>query len=180
MIAAPDSVASEIKVIQVKEIIPPTLKDVYTSFIGVREKTGNNDGREVEMFLRTVGLGKGYAWCAAFVKHCLLEAGIKDAKRINGMASSCVSKDLIFSGRKKLKVAKPGDVFTLYYASLKRIGHTGFFDREVNNSVFETVEGNTNDALSREGDGVYKKKRSYNATFNISRWDVEKGDGFLN
>lgn len=31
----------------------------------VREKTGKNDGVEVEMYLRSIGLGKGYAWCVA-------------------------------------------------------------------------------------------------------------------
>ncbi|HRO18524.1 MAG TPA: hypothetical protein PLU07_10055, partial [Ferruginibacter sp.] len=63
-----------------------------------------------------------------------------------------------------------GDVFTLYYAHLKRIGHTGFHHKKINSSVYESVEGNTNAAGSREGDGVYKKKRSYNATHSISRW----------
>lgn len=149
-----------------------SLQSVYTKFIGVREKTGNNDGKEVEMFLQSVGLGKGYAWCAAFVKYCMLEAGIKSAEKINGMALSCENKkNMVFQKGKHLKDAKAGDVFTLYYAKLGRIGHTGFFDKPVNSSLFETVEGNTNNQSSREGDGVYRRKRSYNSTFSISRWE---------
>lgn len=147
------------------------LQEIYTSFIGIREKTGNNDGPEVEMFLRSVGLGKGYAWCAAFVKYCMLEAGIKSAEKMNGMALSCENKkNMVFQKGIHLKEAMPGDVFTLYYARLGRIGHTGFFDKEINSSIFESVEGNTNNQNSREGDGVYRRKRSYNATYSISRW----------
>lgn len=158
---------------QIIVVVPETksLQSIYTKFIGVREKTGNNDGKEVEMFLRSVGLGKGYAWCAAFVKYCMLEAGIKAAEKMNGMALSCENKkNMVFQKGSHLKEAKPGDVFTLYYARLGRIGHTGFYDRPVNSSVFETVEGNTNNQNSREGDGVYRRKRSYNATYSISRW----------
>lgn len=148
-----------------------SLVDIYTSYIGVREATGKNDGVEVERFLKSVGLGKGYPWCAAFVKTCLLEAGILDANRINGMALSCENKNqMIYKGKQMTGEPQPGDVFTLYYASLKRIGHTGFHHRRINSSVYESVEGNTNAAGSREGDGVYKKKRSYNATHSISRW----------
>lgn len=158
------------------EAVPPaaptrTLDEVYTSYIGVREATGKNDGQEVELFLKSVGLGKGYPWCAAFVKHCLLEANVPGVDKINGMALSCENKNrMIFKSRQMFGEPKPGDVFTLYYAHLKRIGHTGFHHRRVNSSVYESVEGNTNAAGSREGDGVYKKKRSYNATHSISRW----------
>lgn len=155
------------------EVIPVNLRlqEIYTSYIGVREKTGSNDGKEVEMFLRSVGLGKGYAWCAAFVKYCMLEAGIKSAEKMNGMALSCENKkNMVFQKGIHLKEAMPGDVFTLYYARLGRIGHTGFFDKDINGTLYESVEGNTNNQNSREGDGVYRRKRSYNSTFSISRW----------
>ncbi|HUM50476.1 MAG TPA: hypothetical protein PK431_01630 [Chitinophagales bacterium] len=71
---------------------------------------------------------------------------------------------------KRITTPIAGDVFTLYFPKLKRIGHTGFFDQEINSKVFRSVEGNTNAAGSREGDGVYIKYRSYNATYSINRW----------
>lgn len=37
------------------------LVGIYEDFIGVREKTGNNDGKEVERFLAHENLGKGFA-----------------------------------------------------------------------------------------------------------------------
>ncbi|MEN9447125.1 MAG: hypothetical protein RJA25_415 [Bacteroidota bacterium] len=145
------------------------ITDTYLSQVGVREATGKNDGKEVEQYLKSVGLGKGYAWCAAFVKWSLEQCGIKTD--INAMALSAHRKErLVFFKGQKIKEPQPGDVFTLYYPSLKRIGHTGFFHQQVNSAVFKTVEGNTNQAGSREGDGVYIKYRSYNATYSINRW----------
>ena len=151
-----------------------TLRAIYTSTVGVREATGKNDGYWVEIFLKSVGLGPSFAWCAAGVKYDLLKAGVTEASRINGMALSCENKNnYVFKSGKLLKQIQPGDVFTLWYASLGRIGHTGFADKQINSSFYESVEGNTNVAGSREGDGKYRKRRSYNATYSITRWITE-------
>jgi hypothetical protein len=40
---------------------------LYTAELGIKEKTGHNDGPRVEEYLRQVGLKKGDPWCAAFV-----------------------------------------------------------------------------------------------------------------
>lgn len=152
----------------------PEITAVYLSQIGVGELTGHNDGKDVEKYLRSVGLGKGYAWCAAFVHWCLDSAGISN--KINGAAASAHnSKDLVWYHKTQLKIPEAGDVFTLWYNSLGRIGHTGFFHKKINSKVYESVEGNTGagaaiDVGTREGDGVYKKYRSFNATYSISRW----------
>ena len=147
----------------------PLLEIVYLSQLGVREKTGKNDGPEVEMYLKATGLGKGNPWCAAFVRWCFDESGTKTT--ITAWSPTAENKkNLVFKNRDFYKEPQSGDVFTLYYNSLKRVGHTGFFHRKVNSSIYESVEGNTNAEGSREGDGVYMKKRSYNATHSISRW----------
>ncbi len=147
----------------------PTLVESYTSQIGVREATGNNDGKAVEMYLKTVGLDKGYPWCAAFVKWNLVQCNISNT--INGMALSCHNKNnVVYEKNHFIKDPEPGDVFTLFYPKLGRIGHTGFFDEQINSSIYKSVEGNTNEAGSREGDGVFIKYRSYNATYSITRW----------
>ncbi|MCU0383758.1 MAG: hypothetical protein MUF68_06795, partial [Cyclobacteriaceae bacterium] len=51
-------------VTQVGFASPPTIKESYDSQLGVREATGKNDGKAVEMYLATVNLTKGYPWCA--------------------------------------------------------------------------------------------------------------------
>lgn len=145
------------------------IEQTYNSQLGVREATGKNDGVQVETYLKSVKLGKGYAWCAAFVKWCFDQCGIKTT--INAMALSTHRPGhLVYYKGKQLRPPIAGDVGTLYYQHLGRIGHTFFYDKEINSKIYRSVEGNTNSAGSREGDGVYIKYRSYKATYSISRW----------
>lgn len=145
------------------------LDSVYNSYVGVRELTGKNDGKEVELFLKSCGLGKGYAWCSCFVRHCLDVAKIKNT--VTAWSPNAENrKNIIFEKGVFWKSPMKGDVFVIYYPSLKRVGHTGFFDGMINKKTFYSVEGNTNSAGSREGDGVYRKIRSFNAIKTITRW----------
>ncbi|MDF2381308.1 CHAP domain-containing protein [Nostoc ellipsosporum NOK] len=145
------------------------LQQVYTSQIGVREATGRNDGPEVERYLRAVGLGKGNAWCAAFVRWCFDQVGIRTP--ITAWSPTAYNaKNPVWRNGRLITEPRPGDVFCLWYPSLGRIAHTGFYDRRINSTVYESVEGNTNEAGSRSGDGVYRRKRSFRATYVISRW----------
>ncbi|MEJ6979653.1 hypothetical protein WG906_04280 [Pedobacter sp. P351] len=63
----------------------------------------------------------------------------------------------------------PGDVFGIFFASKGRIAHCGFVD-SWNDSWLLTVEGNTNEAGSREGDGVYKKRRLKSTVHMVANW----------
>ncbi len=149
------------------------IREQYRKMIGIKEATGNNDGKEVEKILATVGLGKGFPWCAAAVKYGLLNAGIVSAKQINGMALSCENKkSFVYKSRTWLRQLIHGDVFTIYYARLKRIGHTGFVDRIANKEygTVVTYEGNTNSGGSRDGDGFYVRIRQIASLHSISRW----------
>lgn len=147
-----------------------TVQDVYTRNIGVREiPKGSNWGPSIKVYLNSVNVKTPAAWCAAFVHYCLSKAGIPNT--ITAWSPTAHNpKNLVYFQNKLLKGPEPGDVFCLWFPKLKRIAHTGFFDRQQNNSIFVSVEGNTNEAGSREGDGVYRKYRSYKATYSISRW----------
>lgn len=145
------------------------LQRIYRSQIGVREATGNNDGPEVEMYLRSTGLGKGNSWCAAFVHWCFQQAHIPNT--VTAWSPTAHNpNNIVWFQLKFQKKPLPGDVLTLYSASLGRIHHTGFVDAEINTSLYQSVEGNTNDNGSVNGDGVYERKRSYNTTYSITRW----------
>ncbi|GIV50665.1 MAG: hypothetical protein KatS3mg038_1186 [Candidatus Kapaibacterium sp.] len=48
----------------------PAWLDTARNYLHVRE-TSPNCSRDIERFLRSVGLPCGYAWCAAFVRYCL-------------------------------------------------------------------------------------------------------------
>lgn len=137
------------------------LDQVYSSQIGVRELTGNNDGKQVEAYLRAVDIYQPVAWCAAFVKWVFVACAIETTG--NAWSPSW------FPVSKQVKEPQKGDVFGLYFKRLKRIGHVGFVD-EVHEDYVLTVEGNTNKAGSREGDGVYRKRRLRTQLFKVSRW----------
>ena len=168
------TIPADESLLEVEEVVlpeqKPTLQEIYSSQIGVRELTGKNDGPEVEMYLKTVGLGKGYSWCSAFVKWSLDEAEIPN--KINAWSPTAENKkNIIYQARRFIAEPEPGDVFTIWFPRMKRIGHTGFFDGRQNETIIVTVEGNTNEAGSREGDGVYKKYRSLKTIHTISRWN---------
>src|SRR6266542_4838979 len=56
------------------------LRQVYYSQVGVREKTGHNDGTQVEKYLTFCHMTKGSEWCSAFVSWCFNEAQIRELR----------------------------------------------------------------------------------------------------
>ncbi len=135
------------------------VKQSFTSQIGIREKSGKNDGVMVETYLRHCGLGKGNPWCAAFVCWNFSQAGVKNPR--SGYCPDLFSKKYVIYTRGQPSKRGPpqaGDIFGLYFPEKKRIAHTGYIESWGENYVI-TVEGNTNEAGSREGDGVYRKRR---------------------
>ena len=139
---------------------------------GVRE-VGKNAGPDVEKYLQCLGMSKGSPWCAAFVSWCVMTSrGLaKPPKWCSGSAVSLFQ----MSGKNAIKVTpvdtdfkskvKPGYIWsraqdaTAAAAARKGSwcqGHTGIVVA-VDATGFHTIEGNTNAAGSREGDGVYRK-----------------------
>lgn len=146
-----------------------TCRIVYLSQVGVREATGHNDGPEVEKYLKATGLGKGYSWCASFVRWTFDQAGVPtNITAYSPTAHNSIS--IIWFQDKQVDEVAPADVFTLWYLAKNRIAHTGFIDSDGGNGMVETVEGNTNGGGSRDGDGVYKRKRLKRSLYSITRW----------
>lgn len=144
---------------------------VYRSQIGVKELTGNNDGLEVQMYLESVGLKKGQAWCAAYVYWCFQKANIEAIK--SGWSPNWFKlKYVIYKKNISSLQQTPqqGDVGGLYYAKLGRYGHTFFIDYWSNGSFCITVEGNSNEDGSREGNKVVKKKRLKSQISVVARY----------
>jgi len=123
----------------------------------------------VETYLASVNLSRGNPWCAAFVSYCLTQNHIANPK--SGWAPNYFTKSstIYIRGGLKNRTPMPGDVFGIWFESKGRIAHVGFIYRYT--STYTTsVEGNTNDAGSREGDGVYKKYRLTRQLYKISRY----------
>lgn len=134
----------------------------------MRERSGRNDGERVEEYLRAVGLGPGHPWCAAFVSWAFRRAGL-DAVQTAWAPALFPKQRVVYSRGEEGYMMRPGDVFGIYYPAKKRIAHVGFLDGE-EGDFYITVEGNTNEAGSREGDGVYRKRRAKKTIFRVSRW----------
>ena len=62
-----------------------------------------------------------------------------------------------------------GDVFGLFFPEKDRIAHVGFVD-QWDGTWLITVEGNTNVSGSREGDGVYRKRRLVKSIYRVARY----------
>ena len=127
------------------------------SKLGVRENPlGSNRGRDVELFLKSIGLGGGYAWCMAFVYWAVDETAKKMG--ITNPLFKTGGVLMQWNQRPKLRVATPqaGDIFIMDFGGGK--GHAGFVE-SVSNDYINTIEGNTNDEGSREGFEVCYRTR---------------------
>jgi hypothetical protein len=139
------------------------------SQIGVREKY-LNAGPEVEKYLRYVNLPKGNPWCAAFVCWVYGQANVPNPR--TGWSPDLFPASRIVWQRTpggKLQSPKPADVFGIYFPEKGRIAHVGFVD-EWKEPWLITVEGNTNLADSREGDGVYRRRRLTRSVYQVARY----------
>ncbi|MDB0600694.1 CHAP domain-containing protein [Tenacibaculum maritimum] len=144
------------------------------SQLHIKEATGNNDGIAVEKYLASVGLSKGYPWCAAFTTWNLNAVNIPNPQSA-WSPNWAKSKDQIWS-RKLVKTHRVksnpqlGDCFTIYYPKLQRVGHVGFYTGRASNGYFTTIEGNTNINGSRKGIGVFKRKRHPKKIYAITNY----------
>jgi hypothetical protein len=127
------------------------------SQVGVRE-VGRNAGPEVEVYLRSVGLGAGYPWCAAFVHWCF-DQGSAALALDNPCPRTAGALRLYEGCPLAWKLDEPGsaDVFVIDHGH--GLGHVGFVESVNDDGAFVTIEGNTSGQGSREGDGVYRRAR---------------------
>lgn len=131
---------------------------IAQSQIGVQEyPIGSNSGKQVEQYLAAVGLGKGYAWCMAFVYWCVRQVFLAKAEKTPLKRTGGVRDQYIYC--KKWRVATPqvGDIFIVLFAG--GTGHTGFVEKILPNGYVQTIEGNTNANGSREGYAVCRRTR---------------------
>src|SRR5690606_29533417 len=119
---------------------------------------GSNAGEAVEKYLRSVGLGKGYAWCMAFAYYCYKEA----SKKLGVNNPLYKTAGVLMQWHKSIpfrsSVPQPGCLFIMDHGGGK--GHTGFVEKVLPGGKIQTIEGNTNDDGSREGYEVCRRVRN--------------------
>jgi hypothetical protein len=153
---------------------PALLVAAANAFVGVGEQGGDNRGQMVETFLRGVSLPPGLPWCAAFVHHVGYSAHFD---HVTGRSSwplpatgSCEALARAARAQGVLR-DEPyvGDIFLLYSQLRRRFIHTGIVvgvqeeervhERDVH--VCVTVEGNTNNDGSSNGNTTLRKVRTF-------------------
>jgi hypothetical protein len=162
----PDAPAG-VRVIRTPDDVRNAILEQARSYIGVREASGRNDGPEIERWLNLAGAFKGDPWCAAFVFGCGWDAGYAVFPR------SAWSPDMVAGGWKvsdfPSRQAAPASAFGIFFPGKGRVAHTGLIESD-NLRAFCTIEGNTNGAGSREGDGVYRKFRLRTQVYMVRDW----------
>lgn len=139
----------------------------------IRETGGNNRGPTVEAIQLYAAGSTHYAWCAAFCHLCIsfgfAAAQSKPPLSVGISCSSLVARaaklNRVFeladasAGQFKLGTPQPGDLLVLR-GGPTHYHHVGLVVAAPRpDGVVLTIEGNTNDAGSSEGDGVYEKER---------------------
>ena len=130
---------------------------------------GSNNGPEVKRYLASTGLGPGNPWCMAFVYYIFDELCSKlgtqnplpkTAGVMNHWGSApAENKITIAAARSNPELIKPGQIFIMSRPG-KGLGHTGIIvSVDASAGTFTTLEGNTNDQQSGEGDRVGQNVR---------------------
>lgn len=135
--------------------------EIAITQIGVKEDPiGSNSGPKVNEYLKSVGLGKGYSWCAAFVYWCFNEASkVAAPVAINPLYKTAgVLDHWIHRAKNQVKTPQAGDIFIMDLGHGQ--GHTGIVEKINSDGSLSTIEGNTNQITgSREGYEVCRRIR---------------------
>lgn len=148
------------------------IADVAAKFVGIRETTPNRfEG--IDKFWAATNYPDGGVnrepWCSAFASYCVQEADrqseaikLRVPPRFAAVrdwlpwATHPASGCLVFRSDSKLYKPERGDIVVF----LPKLSHIGIVAGFADNGFVHSIEGNTNDLGSREGDGIYNKIRS--------------------
>lgn len=141
------------KVIENYPVLPEVTKlrkqliDFEQSMVGIKEKTGNNDGPEIKKFLAYVGLPEGNPWCAA--GQCFCHGWLNIPNPESGYSPDLFRSNVVYkkdAPRLSPYVFRGGEI-TGYWIPLKgRIGHVGMAKQQIGFDVF-CVEFNYNNRV---------------------------------
>jgi cell wall-associated NlpC family hydrolase len=133
--------------------------DVASKEIGYTEDPPNSNKTKYGQWF---GLD-GVAWCGIFVSWCYSHAGFQlpNIGFSKGYAG-CQAAVAYFNDHKKM-TEKPisGDIVFFDWNGDKRYDHTGIFVKKIDDTYFETIEGNTSLNNQSNGGQVMRRKRKY-------------------
>lgn len=135
--------------------------EIARSQLHVREMGKNNFGKEIREYLTYTHLKEGNPYCAAFISWIFFKAG-------RAQPRTAWSPDLFPSGR-RIKNPQPADVLGIYSTAKQRIVHCGLVEKLEHDWII-SIEANTNEDGSSDGNGNYRKWRHKNTIRYFSRW----------
>lgn len=132
----------------------------------------SNWGQAVQAFLALCGISDPNPWCMAFLTYVGRKAFgaawvIPRFALVNAFATWAKQQGI----RMLPSEAQVGDAFVIWYPTERRFRHVGVIcgPRDADGK-WETIEGNTNDGGSREGNGVFIRRRALGDADRIIQW----------
>lgn len=152
-------------------IFPELVAKIAESKVGLHEHGGANKGKDIQEFFDSDNYDPngdrpgddGYAWCAAFVCRIVQLAMLGRAWTFKRPTTPGAWDFIRWSHAQDNSTwtkLSPGADIERGDLIVYTFSHIGIATSSPDaHGYFSTVEGNTNSAGSREGDGVYKKTR---------------------
>jgi hypothetical protein len=144
-----------------------------------KETEGSNSGPQVRKYLASVGITWPDQWCAAFVYYCInkvcINQNLKNLLRPTGYCPYIAE----WGKNNKIYSSDPekGDIFLLMDNINPPWKHTGFVTQVMSATVVKTIEGNTNNDGSANGDGIYERSRSTGSLAFVKWWKLYPDTG---
>jgi len=169
---------------------PSTAGEVFAGVLAgnknaKEEPKGSNTGSMVNQYLSSVGLKPGLPWCAAFVYYIFDQVTKRlhvknQLPKTGGVMNMWNSSDRalridIKDAKANPSLIKPGQIFIMSRPG-KGLGHTGIVvGVDIKRREFISIEGNTNDQQSGEGDRVGVNRRKLDKLPLLGFIDYFKG-----
>lgn len=154
----------------------PKIEDQFIDslkfYLGTRELTGNNDGEVVSAIIKSCGINTPAAWCACYLHHNLLKIN-RSGPSYQPAFSPRWFEDpnrVVWTRQDENAPISKGDVCGIYFRNLKRVAHVLAVIEDTRDGYVITIEGNTNGAGSREGNGVFIRIRHKSELYICSNW----------
>ena len=154
-------------------------------FVGVKEVGGNNQGEFVRMFQRAVdGKAQGESWCSCYASYCIKASSLlfskafekPDLRNSYKLKLSESVMNVWTSSSSDYRLEKPEVGCLILWRRWAAgeptwMGHIEIVTEILSEKTVQTVGGNTSsdDPNSRDGDGVYLKKRDITKNYGSLR-----------
>ena len=161
--------------VEVQASLAEKYEGALRKYLGLKELTGNNDGPEIERMLLNCGINIPAPYCACYLHNGLLDIGLN-----GGPGHQPAFTPRWFEDKNRIKYVRDvsnihmnfekGWVFGVYFRNLQRIAHVGVILEDFGDGYVLTIEGNTNSAGSREGNGVFIRIRHKSEIYKCADW----------